>query len=117
MHSYTRIACALTPEELPSRLAEISAIGRDALLSVSPDGTLRFRADGETRRRLEAIVAAEARCCSFLTLDLHEHAGAMVLSVTAPEGAESLAHELLGAFTGRESPEAGSTSSAASRAS
>lgn len=92
------IACSLSADELPGRLAEIRAVGKDALLSVSSDGALRFRADETTRRRLEAIIAAESLCCSFLSFDLRKHAGALVLSVTTPEGAEPLARDLVHAF-------------------
>jgi len=92
------IACSLSSDELPERLAEVRAIGRDALLSVSAEGVLRFRADDRTRARLEAIIAAESSCCPFLSFDLREHAGALVLTVAAPDGAEPLAFDLVNAF-------------------
>jgi hypothetical protein len=92
------IACSLSSGELPERLAELRALGRDALLSVSAEGVLRFRADKGTRARLEAIVAAESGCCPFLSFDLREQAGALVLTITAPDGAEPLALDLVNAF-------------------
>ena len=92
------IACSLSAAELPARLAEMSAIGRDALLAVSPDGVLRFRADQETRERLESIIAAESQCCSFLRFHLAEQRGELVLSIDAQEGAEPLARDLVHAF-------------------
>jgi hypothetical protein len=92
------IACSLSGEELPQRLAEVRAIGRDALMSVSAEGVLRFRADEGTRGRLEAIIAAESCCCPFLSFDLREQAGALVLTITAPDGAEPLALDLVNAF-------------------
>jgi hypothetical protein len=92
------IACSLSGDELPERLAEMRAIGRDALLSVSAEGVLRFRADEETRARLEAIIAAESSCCPFLSFDLREQAGALVLTIAAPDGAGSLAFDLVEAF-------------------
>ena len=114
------IACSLSGDELPDRLAELAANGRDALLSVSPDGALRFRADTATRERLqaviapdgalrfradpamrarlEAVIAAESRCCSFLKFDLREQPGELVLTIGAPEGAEPLAFDLVNAF-------------------
>jgi hypothetical protein len=99
----TPIACSLSGEELSKRLDEMQAIGRDALLDVRPDGVLRFRASDETRERLEAIIAAESRCCSFLRFELTEEPGALALTVTAPEGAEPLARELVSSFAaGRE---------------
>ena len=93
----TPIACSLNAEELPRRLAEIRAIGADALLTTDGGG-LRFRKDETTRARLEAIVAAESECCAFLTFDLRATADALELRITAPEGAEALADELVNAF-------------------
>jgi hypothetical protein len=92
------IACSLSADELPKRLAEMRAIGNDALVSVSPEGTLRFRADQPTRERLEAIITAESRCCSFLCFELTEERGELILAVTAAEAAEPLALELVSAF-------------------
>jgi hypothetical protein len=96
----TPIACSLSADELPRRLAEMRAIGRKSLLSVDPEGTLRFRADDATRRRLRDVIAAESRCCGFLGLDLREDRGGLTLTITAPEGAEPLASDLVDAFAG-----------------
>jgi hypothetical protein len=98
MTTDTPIACSLSAAELPARLAEMSAIGNDALLGVSPDGVLRFRADRRTRERLEGIIAAESQCCSFLRFDLTEQGGELRLSVTGPEGTEPVASDLVNAF-------------------
>lgn len=98
MDTETPIACSLSGGELSERLAELAAIGRDSLLSMSPDGSLSFRADPSTRARLEAVIAAEARCCSFLDFDLREQASELVLKIGAPKGAEPLAFDLVNAF-------------------
>ncbi len=95
------IACSLDADALQQRLDEVRAVGREALLGTASDGTLRFRATPATRARLEAIVAAEAECCAFLTLDLREADGELRLTLSAPEGAEPVAAELAGAFAGR----------------
>jgi hypothetical protein len=100
MSSDPQIACSLSADELPKRLAEIRAIGEDSLLSVSPDGVLRFRGDLGTRERLEAVIAAESACCSFLAFDLREDASELMLRIAAPEGAEPLAFDVIGAFAG-----------------
>jgi len=92
------IACSLGADELSERLAELRAIGRDAALAVSPDGVLHFRAGAATRARLEAIIAAESRCCPFVGFDLRERDGALLLSISAPEGAEPVASDLVSAF-------------------
>jgi hypothetical protein len=106
MTSDPQIACSLSADELPKRLAEIRAIGRDSLLAVSPEGALRFRADQATRARLEAVIAAESACCSFLDFDLRERNGELVLTIAAPEGAEPLAFDLVNAFAGDGSADA-----------
>jgi hypothetical protein len=98
MTTDTPIACSLSAAELSARLAEMRAIGTDALLDVSPDGVLRFRADEQTRERLEGIIAAESQCCSFLRFDLTEQGGELRLAVTGPEGAEPVASDLVNAF-------------------
>jgi len=98
MESDTPIACSLSATDLPARLGEMKRLGQDALLSVHGDGTLRFRVDAETRSRLEAIVAAEAECCPFLDLSVREEAGALVLEIGAPEGAEPVVADLVSAF-------------------
>jgi hypothetical protein len=94
------IACSLGADELPKRLSEMRAIGEDSLQSVRPEGRLRFRADPGTRERLDDIIAAESTCCSFLSFELREHSGELMLTVTAPEGAEPLAPDIVNAFAG-----------------
>ena len=97
------LACSLSADDLPRRLALISALGRDALVDRSVDGgaaTLRFAADPGVRDRVEAIVAAEARCCAFLRMDVEDEPGAVVLRIDAPEGAEPVLADLVGAFAG-----------------
>jgi hypothetical protein len=95
------IACSLGAGDLEMRLAEIQAIGSDALLgheSVEGIQRLRFRADAGVRVRLESIVAAEAACCPFLDLGLECDGDELILSIAAPADAESLAAGLAGAF-------------------
>ena len=92
------IACSLNASDLRARLDEIGALGRDALLSTEAGGTMRFRADETTRERLEAIIAAEATCCSFLRFELADEADTLTLTITAPAGAEPVAHDLTAAF-------------------
>ena len=95
------IACSLTAAELPARLAEIEALGRDALVRREADGRLRFHGDERTRERLEAIVAAESQCCSFLDFELRRDGTELVLSIDAPAEAAGVADALASAFTGR----------------
>jgi hypothetical protein len=98
------IACSLSAADLQDRVAQIRALGRDALVGTSErDGAvvLRFRPDPEIRERVEAIVAAESECCAFLGFRLEHEAGATVLTISAPNGGAEVAHELAAAFAGR----------------
>jgi hypothetical protein len=92
------IVCTLSDAERQARLAEIEAIGRDALLGAPAAGVLSFRNDPRTRARLDAIVGAESRCCSFLTFELRESDSELRLTISAPESAAPVARELAEAF-------------------
>ena len=97
------IACSLSAAELPVRLAEMADIGRTSLVGAERDGaraTLRFRDRGDTRERLAAIVAAEARCCAFLDMTLDAGDDGLVLSIRAPADAAPVLGELVSAFAG-----------------
>jgi hypothetical protein len=102
MTAGTPIVCSLGASDLRQRLDEIAEVGAESLIERT-DGArhlLRFRSDPETRRRLEAIVAAEAKCCSFLDLSLEEQGGELVLTVSAPQDGQPVAEELAAAFAG-----------------
>jgi hypothetical protein len=89
---------------MPVRLAEMAAIGRDALDSAEvhgPIAELRFHARAGTHDRLAAVVEAEADCCAFLDMDLREDAGGLVLTIGGPDGAESVVGDLVSAFRGQ----------------
>jgi len=77
--------CSLQGRELQERLDEIAVLGAENLLGQEVDGDrqrLRFRADPETRRRLEALVAAERECCRFLEFSLEADGKEIVLTVS-----------------------------------
>lgn len=95
------IACTLNADELTGRLAEVRALGASSLISSGEDGALRFRGDADTRARLGAIIAAESRCCSFLTFALREDEGDLVLWINAPKEGRSVAQDLADAFAER----------------
>ncbi len=101
------IACSLGASALEQRLAAIAGIGAESLLSRGTGDErhlLRFRSSGETRRRLEGIVAAEAECCSFLDLSLTEEDGELVLSIAAPAAGQAIADELADTFATSPGP-------------
>ena len=94
------LACSLDAPALEERLAEMRTLGRDSLIAADEPGVVRFRATPDSRARLERIVAAEAECCAFLGLDLRQQRGELRLTISAPEGAESVAAGLVEAFAG-----------------
>ena len=94
------IACTLDAPALEERLAEIRAIGREALIAAEPDGVLRFRATPAVHERLQSLLAAEAECCPFLRLELRRRGDELHLAISAPEGAEPVTAGLVEAFAG-----------------
>lgn len=93
----TQIACSLSAQDYLRRADDIREIARRALRSTRAiDGGVRltFADAGGARDRLEAIVAAEAACCPFLTLDLRRTAKGLVLDVTGPREAQPVIAEL-----------------------
>ena len=97
------MACTLNPEQLERRLKEIAEVAADSFVSAESSGgdhVLRFRADPETQRRLETIVAAEAECCSFLDLRVDDAGDELVLSIDAPARGRDTAAGLAAAFAG-----------------
>lgn len=98
------IVCSLSAGDLAARLAQIVALGRDALLEVRHEAThaqLRFAAHDGVRARVDGIVAAESECCAFLTMRVSDLADTVVLSIDAPQGADLVLAELVGAFRGQ----------------
>jgi hypothetical protein len=95
------LACSLGAGDLVERLDRIARIGTRSWLGEEFDGQrqlLRFRDDRRTRTELEAVIAAERECCSFLDLALDVEQGEIVLTIDAgPEG-EPVAAALARAF-------------------
>ena len=105
------IVCNLTADEMArgdDRLADYRRLGRDGLLSVAREprrAVLRFRRDPSIRARVDALVAAESRCCAFLGYNVDEDPAAIVLTLTAPEGGEQIMADLVNGMAA-ESPAA-----------
>lgn len=91
------IACTLSAADYAARTRDIRELARRALRSRQPiaDGArLTFEASADTERRLREIVAAEARCCALMRMDLHPAEDALVLDVTGHAEAETIIAEL-----------------------
>lgn len=91
------IACSLPPAGYRSRIADMRDLADRALLDradVRAGQRLTFAAGHGVEDRLREIVAAEASCCAFLTFDVTRGADALTLTVTGPEDALPIIHEL-----------------------
>jgi hypothetical protein len=89
MPNDTPIACTLQPEEMRDRAASIDALLEEALLEQRPiDGGVRsiFRDAPDVERRIHDLIAAESRCCAFLSFATGRDQNALWLDITgAPE--------------------------------
>lgn len=93
------IACTLTPGEYKARLAWITELAREALLSHERrDLELELVYAADAAQRVREMVQKEQDCCAFLSFDLDERPGEIRLTITAPENAREAADLLLGQF-------------------
>ena len=101
------LACTLTRSEMrgmEQRLARYRALGRDGVVVVDRAprrAVLRFRRAPHIRRGVDALMAAESKCCAFLGYAVDEQRDAIVLTLTAPAGGEAM----LSALTEMVAPE------------
>ena len=85
------VACCLSAGELKQREREISALFTDALTDARLEHRrlqLRFGPGPEVLRRVEALAAAERRCCAFLSFAVTGGEQSPELAIDAPAGAE-----------------------------
>jgi hypothetical protein len=97
------IACSLSGHDLADRLRAMGALGRAGLLTAERHGAhavLRFRL--EARDELAAVVAAEAECCAFLSMELDEEPDGILLTVAGGRDAEPVVRDLVEAFRNHE---------------
>jgi hypothetical protein len=89
MSTDTPIACTLNPAEMRDRVTSIDALLRDALLHQREiAGGLRtsFRDTPDVERRVRELIAAESRCCAFLSFAVGRVHDALWVDITgAPE--------------------------------
>jgi hypothetical protein len=91
------IACTLIAADYADRTQDTTELARRSLRSRQPipDGIrLTFEASADTERELRELVAAEARCCAFLRMDLRPGEDALILDITGPAEAEPIIAEL-----------------------
>src|SRR2546430_7320171 len=79
------LACSLENEQLSSRREEWRSLADRALIESRPEPgglTALYRGDAETARVLEALVAAERRCCPGIDWRLSREGDVIRLDVT-----------------------------------
>jgi hypothetical protein len=87
------LACTLTSAGLRARRAHVAALAARALRS--RDGR-RLVFDPAAEPALRELVALEAACCPFLTLDLRRAGDGLALTISGPDDAAPIIAELLG---------------------
>lgn len=91
------IACTLGAAQQRDRMRVIDALVSDALIDQQPiDGGVRstFHAYAGVEERLRQLIAAESRCCAFLSFDLNRIDGALALDITGAPEARPVIDEL-----------------------
>ena len=89
------IACTLTADELPARMRSARELGERALVGVEVSGRralLRFTGE---RERIDALVAAERRCCEFLSFEIEQDGERVNLEILTPAGGEPILRGLV----------------------
>jgi MerR family transcriptional regulator, copper efflux regulator len=90
------IACSLTAGDMAGRETQFDELARDALLARRdlPDGVrVRLRHTPDIERRTRELIAAEERCCPFLTFHVRRHDSEMELDITGPKPARPIIDE------------------------
>jgi hypothetical protein len=91
------IACSLTPRQYADRTGDLAALAARALRSrkqIAAGEQLVFTDTPEIERELRAVIAAEAGCCAFLTMDLQRDEAGLILDITGPTDARPVIAEL-----------------------
>jgi hypothetical protein len=87
------IACTLSADGMAARLELIDALCADGLLRRTRTHAglrVHLRDTPEIERRARELIAAEAKCCAFLSFDLGREGDALVLDVTGPPDAGAI---------------------------
>ena len=81
------IACTLTPDGMNARLALIDDLTGDGVLervATSSGVRVRLRDTPAIEQRTRALIAAESKCCAFLSFALQRDGDGLLLDVSGP---------------------------------
>jgi hypothetical protein len=96
------IACTLTADRVPGRLALIDSLTTDALIDRRPiPGGVRsrFREAPGVERRVRELVELESRCCAFLRFAVARDERAIVLDITGSDDAQPVIEQFFAGAT------------------
>ena len=93
------LACSLSGAELRQRGDWLERLSHHVVRREPRPGgmVVRFRREAGVEDELRELVAAEARCCPFLTLSLRAHGDLVELDVSGPPEAQGIVEEMFGA--------------------
>jgi hypothetical protein len=96
------IACTLTSGDYATRLAWIAELNRTALRSHDRRGlALHLVYAQEAADRVRELVQREQQCCAFLQFAVRDAAGAIQLTIEAPEEARGALDAVFAPFLSR----------------
>jgi hypothetical protein len=87
------IACRLTSAELRARRTQTAELAGRALRARRPTAhgeVLEFSPEPGAEAALAGVVAAEAECCPFLSLELRRTGESLELTITGPPDARPI---------------------------
>jgi hypothetical protein len=96
------LACTLEEAELGARIEAWRQVVARATSRRIEDGRVvaTYPKDARLLARLRELIAAEAECCSFLRLDLHETPDAIVTELRIPDDLADSTRTRIGALFG-----------------
>lgn len=102
MAAFPTFACTLDAAGLRDRAAQVARLAGRLRARTVAAGRVRLTFDADAKAEVRRFVADESTCCSFFAFDVaHDqatHDAEVVLTITAPEGADELLEPLVEGF-------------------
>lgn len=95
----SNIACTLSAPDLHDRTAQIHSLLNDAMTDhheIKDGVRIRFRDGPEIEARVRELVAAEERCCTFLSFAIGRQEDGLWLEVTGAAEAQGVIAQIAG---------------------
>ena len=97
MHDEATCTCALDPREMSERVAAWREVAAQATARDVQEGRIVavYPPDPGLRARIDALIAAEAECCSFLKFKVSENEVGTVVELVFPPDASVFVETML----------------------